>query len=56
VATLAFLATTTIPRALPDAAFSRLSSTEGPAKRERVKTAEEATDGPSATATKTSSP
>ena len=56
VATLAFLATTTMPRARRDAAFSRLSTTLGPAKRLRVKTAEEAGWGPSVTTTETSSP
>src|SRR5699024_7762721 len=56
VATFAFLATTTTPRARPLAALARLRTTEGPAKRDRVKTAEEAGVGPSLTTTTTSSP
>ena len=56
VATLAFLATTTRPRARPEAALARLRTTEGPAKRDRVKTADEAGAGPSLTTTTTSSP
>src|SRR5699024_11558241 len=56
VATLAFLATTTTPRARPPAAFSRLSTTDGPEKRERVNTAADAVAGPSETTTKRSSP